>query len=271
CLSLQGSICSEFADYKAYIPAGSTISSITSFDNYVQQSYGPGFKDLVTRSSNGGYKCSGWNGENLRYMHSVVCAYHVGLGFAYGATGSSTPCNFNVPRPFPLCASSFDAFSSSWDAIMNDHALCPAGVSVDSLNYKSLLMTAKALASADAACLAGVLEENNDCGFQTAGEAAAYCASPSNANGNACCAQFLPSPALATTNSVAMVTPPMASIEASTGHVALPSTSNPAITTQISSKITTGPSDGDVSIVPLPSTQGSVANLESPSKRRLQM
>ncbi|KAI8619503.1 hypothetical protein BC830DRAFT_763099 [Chytriomyces sp. MP71] len=106
CLSLQGSaMCPEFATsgYKAFIQAGMPITTISTFDSSVQQGYGPVFKDIVTKSTCGGYNCRGWNGDNLRYMYSVLCAYHMGLGFQYGASGSLTPCNSAIPRPFSLC------------------------------------------------------------------------------------------------------------------------------------------------------------------------
>ncbi|KAI8619505.1 hypothetical protein BC830DRAFT_1226048 [Chytriomyces sp. MP71] len=193
-------------------------------------------------------------------MHSIVCAYYVGLGFAFGATGSSTPCNAITPRPFSLCASTFDAFSSSWDSIMNDRTICPSGVSVDSLNYKSLLLTSKALASTDAACVAGVLEENIECGFQTVGEAMAFCANVANAATNACCAQFLPSTTVVPAMDIATKALPMTSLTLSTRVVAL--TAAIATTT---ATISNSPSNGSINIAPHTIADGTAVNQESPS------
>ncbi|KAI8613932.1 hypothetical protein BC830DRAFT_1129740 [Chytriomyces sp. MP71] len=259
CLPLQASaMCPDFAGFKAYIPAGAPITNIATFDSFVQQSYGSGFRDLVTRSSMGGYQCSGWNGSNLRFMHSVVCAYYVGMGFAYGTSAGSVPCNSGMPQPIPLCASTFDSFSASWDAIMNDRTICAAGVSPNSQNYKALLMTAKALGSTDTACLSGELEENNNCGFQAAGDAIAFCASPSNVAANTCCVQFAPTP----TTSSADTT-----ITSTTSNDSAPIFSEPPSTTTTTVLIAIASSSNaenrSINIAPMPSASAGSPNQAS--------
>ncbi|KAI8614284.1 hypothetical protein BC830DRAFT_1128165 [Chytriomyces sp. MP71] len=278
CLSLQAStMCPEFANYKAFIQAGVPITTISAFDNSVQQGYGLAFKDIVTRSTSGGYNCKGWKGENLRYMHSVLCAYYVGLGFQYGAAGSSTPCNSGTPRLLSLCSSSFDAFANSWDAIMDDNAICPTGVSPSSQRYKAMLVNAKRYASGDPTCMAGVLEENYHCGFQSSGEATEFCANPNNVAANACCVQFLPSSAQVTTSVISTLSAlpnlplsatstkalPVISFTVSTGDAALPLPSSLEMSSLIPSTFFTAPNAGNINIAPLASPPMTSSSQES--------
>ncbi|KAJ3229998.1 Sorbin and SH3 domain-containing protein 1 [Chytriomyces hyalinus] len=206
CLPLAASaMCPEFAAFQAFIPAGAPIRDIASFDSFVAQSFGAGFTDLVQRSTQGGYGCSGWNGSGMRYVHSIICAYYVQLGFSFTAQGSSSPCNAAAPQKIPVCSSTVDAFSAAWDAVFANPASCPAGMPASAQGYKSLLLASQQFASTDAGCMVGVAEETATCGYLTAAEAIAYCTTPANES-QPCCAgvQGLP-PKPASTSTEATV------------------------------------------------------------------
>ncbi|KAJ3251043.1 Sorbin and SH3 domain-containing protein 1 [Chytriomyces hyalinus] len=207
CLPLAASaMCPEFAAFQAYIPPGAPIRDIASFDSFVAQSFGAGFTDLVQRSSQGGYGCSGWNGTGMRYVHSIICAYYVQMGFSFSAQGSSSPCNAAAPQRIPVCSSTLDAFSAAWDAVFANPASCPSGMPASAQGYKSLLLASQQFTSTDAGCMVGVAEENGTCGYLTAAEAIAYCTAPINES-QPCCTgvQGLP-PKPASTSAEAAVT-----------------------------------------------------------------
>ncbi|KAJ3246794.1 hypothetical protein HDU78_006101 [Chytriomyces hyalinus] len=189
CMPLTGTaMCPDFAGFKAFVPAGAPILNVNSFDTFVSQSYGSGFIDLVRRNTQGGYGCSGWDGSGMRYMHSIICAYYVQMGFAYSVRSPVTCNGLIVPQVIPLCSSTLDAFSAAWDAVFSNPAYCPSGMPAAAQNYKAMLMASQRLASTDGNCLAGELGDGTSCGFLTSEEAIAYCSAPATES-QPCCSR----------------------------------------------------------------------------------
>ncbi|KAJ3233416.1 Sorbin and SH3 domain-containing protein 2 [Chytriomyces hyalinus] len=243
CLPLKGtSMCPDFADFSAYIPitVSNRVTDISSFDALLKESTDTstafGFGSLMRATEPGGYQCTGWEGDKLRYFQSVLCGYFVGLGQASERFINGAACNPTLTK-LPLCAATANAFENSWDSVQNNATICPKGPSNDATVYKNVILsTVTRLLSTDSSCLVGGNSDVANCGFASNAEKVSYCASTGAAD--SCCGSSVPT-------SVSLVnlnaTKSAALSVASTGTMALTATALIATMTEPASAPRTTP------------------------------
>ncbi|KAJ3398157.1 Sorbin and SH3 domain-containing protein 2 [Chytriomyces hyalinus] len=246
CLPLKGtSMCPDFADFSAYIPVtvSNRITDISSFDALLKESTDTttafGFGSLMRATETGGYQCTGWEGDKLRYFQSVLCGYFVGLGQARDRFINGAACNPTLTR-LPLCASTAKKFEDSWDSIQNNATSCPMGPSNDATVYKNVILsTVAGLLSTEPGCLVGESSDVANCGFASNAEKVSHCTSTGATDG--CCASSSSSSiSSATLNATAPATLSIAP----TGTVAFTATAMIATMTEAAStpRTTSAPS-----------------------------
>ncbi|KAI8622359.1 hypothetical protein BC830DRAFT_671930 [Chytriomyces sp. MP71] len=180
CLPLKGTTaCPDFEGYSAYIPVtvSNRVTDVASFDALLRESVETDAKAGFGSAMRGPdqYACSGWQGDQLRYFHSALCGYFVGLGQWNATFINGNPCNPELSK-LPLCSSTVDMFARTWDAVQNNATICPKGPSAGAETYKqAILESMKGLTSTDTNCLVGESPDVENCGFSTVSEKTAFC------------------------------------------------------------------------------------------------
>ncbi|KAI8803587.1 hypothetical protein BJ742DRAFT_490667 [Cladochytrium replicatum] len=183
CFPLTGTTtCPELATFS--VKKVADFTDVATFDTYVTSQFNN--NTAYVQSVKDFYKCSGWDGSGQRYHVSSLCYYLV------QQSGCTQPSAVT-----PLCKTSCDNFIGSLKSIFANTTACPATDSEGVLRRNSVT-TPSELApfahfctvltvtnSTGGACAEGVSYEMNSCGFFTADEAKAHCAT--NA-ADPCCA-----------------------------------------------------------------------------------
>ncbi|KAJ3242703.1 hypothetical protein HDU78_001250 [Chytriomyces hyalinus] len=179
CLPLKGSTaCPEFASLQAYIPAEVNIRDLAAFDSLIKSS-------LIVSNTPGTFGgmargfCPAWDGTGIRYYQSSLCGYFIGMGVTNGVAGT----NCNPAGSVNMCASTLTKFAASWKtSAFGAKAGCAAENPVTQLGV-TYSMPSGALSSAST-CVVSVAAESSNCGFATAAESKAFCATTPT---EACC------------------------------------------------------------------------------------
>ncbi|KAJ3233423.1 hypothetical protein HDU81_002282 [Chytriomyces hyalinus] len=220
CLPLKGTTaCPEFASLQAYIPANVNVRDVAGFDSLIKSSLITSNSPAVFGGMARGF-CPAWDGTGIRYYQSSLCGYFIGMGVTNGVTAGST-CN--PAGSVNMCASTLIKFAASWKSAFGTKAGCAAGNGVTPLGdvYSG---PSGALSSAST-CVVSVAAESSNCGFATAAESKAFCATTPtetccNAGGAASAPAAVKATIVPTTAAIATTTSavaPAATTAASTG------------------------------------------------------
>ncbi|KAJ3198876.1 hypothetical protein HDU82_000911 [Entophlyctis luteolus] len=182
------------ADMYAYIQANMSISSVASFDTYVKNgvSVDPdtsGFGESMRQTADPGFGCPNWNGTGIRYHQSALCAALVANGFLFGANGTTSPCNSASEAPLSYCKSIMTAFTTSFDNIISNSSICPSPTAT-ATSYLQFFAQTTSYLSTSSTCTLGLSVDRSQCGFLTAAEDTAYCATTGGKD-DLCCSSLL--------------------------------------------------------------------------------
>ncbi|KAJ3119572.1 Sorbin and SH3 domain-containing protein 2 [Physocladia obscura] len=221
--------------YNVFIPStlSGSVTDAASLDSYLTNAFDTandtGTFGAVVRSA-GGYDCTDWNGTGLRYYRTSNCAYLITSGIGVVATGASAACTA-AGTVFPLCLSTFSKFETSWATTLSNPTFCPNGEAQVSKDLSSQYQGVEVdMSTNTATCTVSMAVDAANCGFETAAEATAFCATTTVAT-ESCCSSFVSSVATTSITTTASV----AGIVSSTNSALATSSSTSTTTTSSSS------------------------------------